>query len=326
MKNNFLFMLIAIGLLSGCSNESDAASFDCDKAQTEVEKLICKNHELSELDEDLSVSYSTAYKSYKKPNKLKIEQRQWLELRNRCQDADCLIKVYAERLTALNNIGKKDYDPNDWIQKRKKAIKNVLKDKELYIHPKTPTNSPFCHQLMQDVKNLDGIEIIAPKVIANSLDASEVKDIIFNQCPKIYNKNSAGRLDSPRKVILYHVDIDNNLDDGTEWVLGDHYILPIMPPWGKELLVYNTYVYFDINKCKQFSGSASVGGSQRYGYKTKLTKINLDTGIHGVLKYKNKFYIYDVIDEEKVDPFGIREFFPSKNKTKSICVFKERRQ
>jgi len=226
-------------------------------------------------------------------------------------------------LVCFGSLQAENIVPNSWVLEREMTIKNILKDKELYIHPKTPTNTPFCHQLMKDVKDLNGIEIIAPKVIANSLDAPEVKEIIFNHCPKIYNKNSAGKLDSPRKAILYHVDIDNNLDNGTEWVLGDHYILPIMPSWGRELVVYNRYVYFNINKCKQLSGSASVGASQRYGYKTKLSKNNLDTGIHGVLKYRNKFYIYDVIDEEKVDPFGIREFFPSKNKTKSVCVLKK---
>jgi uncharacterized protein len=41
----------------------DAASFDCGKATSEVEKLICGNEELSRLDDSLSEAYQEALKT-----------------------------------------------------------------------------------------------------------------------------------------------------------------------------------------------------------------------------------------------------------------------
>ncbi len=43
----------------GCM-QAQAASFDCGKAKTRVEKLICANAELSKLDEQLSREYKAA--------------------------------------------------------------------------------------------------------------------------------------------------------------------------------------------------------------------------------------------------------------------------
>lgn len=80
-----------------------AASFDCAKAQTRVEKLICSDAELSKLDDDLTAAYTTALKSDDKVTSIRQTQRQWLKDRNSCTDANCLIGAYAERLAALSN-------------------------------------------------------------------------------------------------------------------------------------------------------------------------------------------------------------------------------
>ena len=73
--------LVVILLLS--TNLLYSASFDCDKASSKVEHLICGDDELSILDEHLSIAYRDA-KKYQEPKQLKLEQRKWIKRRNSC--------------------------------------------------------------------------------------------------------------------------------------------------------------------------------------------------------------------------------------------------
>lgn len=80
------------------------ASFDCAKAKTKVEKLVCADPALSKQDETMQSAYQNAYKRTADPAELKIEQRRWLEVRNACKDSRCLVQAYRERLDRLNAI------------------------------------------------------------------------------------------------------------------------------------------------------------------------------------------------------------------------------
>lgn len=79
-----------------------AAGFDCTKASTFVEKAICSDRELSELDDMLTAAYQKALASSSNPAKTKAEQRQWLNAeRNQCKDNQSLKAAYARRLQEL---------------------------------------------------------------------------------------------------------------------------------------------------------------------------------------------------------------------------------
>lgn len=97
----FLFALNLVGLPL-CTF---AASFDCRKATTSTEKLICSDAETSALDSKLQQTYRTALMAAEDaPNKktLTEEQRGWLVYsRNICEDIACLRKVYAIRIGML---------------------------------------------------------------------------------------------------------------------------------------------------------------------------------------------------------------------------------
>ncbi len=82
-----------------------AAGFDCGKASTEVEKLICSDDELSKLDDGLNAAYLEALKRTDL-KKQKIEnQRQWLKnVRNACQNAQCIKTAYEIRLKELRSL------------------------------------------------------------------------------------------------------------------------------------------------------------------------------------------------------------------------------
>ena len=81
-----------------------AASFDCGKATTKTEKLICTDPELSILDEDLTSTYNNATKKTSDPATLKHAQRAWLKERNLCNDSSCLRTQYRQRLADLNQV------------------------------------------------------------------------------------------------------------------------------------------------------------------------------------------------------------------------------
>ncbi len=82
-----------------------AAGFDCNKASSDTEKLICRNPELSALDSQLAAAYKTALGavSASSKNALLKEQRNWIRhTRDICQDETCLRDAYSARIGMLS--------------------------------------------------------------------------------------------------------------------------------------------------------------------------------------------------------------------------------
>ena len=82
---------------------AQAASFDCGKAATKVEKLICSDPELSRLDDELGEQYSEAIEKRPIEKLLPQNQRTWLKERNRCKDVQCLQDAYRHRIADLKD-------------------------------------------------------------------------------------------------------------------------------------------------------------------------------------------------------------------------------
>lgn len=80
-----------------------AASFDCTKATTSVEKLICNNEDISSLDDQLAKSYKSALEKTSDKEGFKKAQVEWLKQQRLCKDVACLSSVYQERISVLNN-------------------------------------------------------------------------------------------------------------------------------------------------------------------------------------------------------------------------------
>ncbi|MES2825573.1 MAG: lysozyme inhibitor LprI family protein [Pseudomonadota bacterium] len=98
MKKIHLFTL----LLAVSAQLSCAASFDCAKAGTTTEKLICSNAKVSALDEQLATLYKTASDTATDKDTFKSQQRDWLKKkRNVCTDAECLTQAYQVRINEL---------------------------------------------------------------------------------------------------------------------------------------------------------------------------------------------------------------------------------
>lgn len=77
-------------------------SFNCVKASTKVEHLICNSATVSELDINLSESYKEAL-SMRTDNKwMKEEQVEWVKnTRNICDNEACLIQAYEQRIDEI---------------------------------------------------------------------------------------------------------------------------------------------------------------------------------------------------------------------------------
>jgi len=104
-----------------------AASFDCAKALTQIEKSICGSPRLSEMDSELGRLYNEALSRTPDAgdarSELRGQQKAWLEgRRNLCSDEVCLEGAYATRLALLGqakaaydeakaNAGQEDRNP-----------------------------------------------------------------------------------------------------------------------------------------------------------------------------------------------------------------------
>lgn len=84
-------------------------SFDCSKASTVIEKAICRNAELANLDKELFKLYKEAFKA--KGNNVKSDQRKWLTERDKnCEGkknenvTEILKELYNIRINELKKI------------------------------------------------------------------------------------------------------------------------------------------------------------------------------------------------------------------------------
>lgn len=91
-------------------------SFDCAKAKTEVEKLICSDPELARLDREMADKYNAMYQQMRKENPVDLDrynqeypkllvrrQKGWIERRNKLKNIDSLKKAYNEQIGIIES-------------------------------------------------------------------------------------------------------------------------------------------------------------------------------------------------------------------------------
>jgi len=117
-----LLGLVVLALVSPLAGPATAASFDCGKARTKVEKLICADPQLSRQDSELAATYAEAQKAWdgKILAYVKMSQRGWVGSRALlppdrgmggilCTDDDtrltCLRQIHADRIAVLKSPG-----------------------------------------------------------------------------------------------------------------------------------------------------------------------------------------------------------------------------
>src|SRR5439155_12200691 len=125
---------IAISLVATClvgMSSVHSAGFDCAKAKTKIDKLICSDARLSEADEKLTALYNDVLAKSPVSEDAKQQQLEWLkQSRNTCKDADCLQQAYTSRIADLQR------------QLEKLPFKPVL-DKPLIVLPSSPDEDRY---------------------------------------------------------------------------------------------------------------------------------------------------------------------------------------
>ncbi|WP_373499774.1 lysozyme inhibitor LprI family protein [Desulfococcus sp.] len=87
-----------------------SASFDCKKASTKSEKLICSNPQLSAADGQLAEVYSQVREQAIDQEWLKKDQLSWMKYqRDTCSDALCMLNSYKTRIDELNTFFTTEY-------------------------------------------------------------------------------------------------------------------------------------------------------------------------------------------------------------------------
>lgn len=92
----------ALIVQSAASSVPIVASFDCSKASTKVEKLICSSPQTADADHRLTAAYHASASKSADQATLKQQQREWLKERNACDDAACLLSVTEARIKVLS--------------------------------------------------------------------------------------------------------------------------------------------------------------------------------------------------------------------------------
>ena len=95
------FILVALIFFTSFSH---AVSFDCSKASTFVEKEICADPLLGQLDDALSENYKymlAANIGDGARKDLKAMQKKWLSERNKCTNNKCLTNAYRKRVDEI---------------------------------------------------------------------------------------------------------------------------------------------------------------------------------------------------------------------------------
>lgn len=103
------FIVLAATLMFSRTAQAAKPSFECTKGMHEAEALICKDADLTRLDNSLSSLYKTLLKNtpISEQHALKAEQSGWVKGRNECWKAenqkDCIRGEYNARINALKD-------------------------------------------------------------------------------------------------------------------------------------------------------------------------------------------------------------------------------
>ena len=121
---NFKIVLLSLALAAPLAS---AASFNCAKAASAVEKMVCATPELSRLDDYLNGSYQRAVDRMGDRLALREWQRSWLKsgALNDCKTTECVKLAYGTRVKLLDDAVKSPWNGH-WVRQYKgKADRNT---------------------------------------------------------------------------------------------------------------------------------------------------------------------------------------------------------
>lgn len=121
------FSILLLALASG----AHSASFDCQKAKSVNERLICEDAELSKLDDELAFAYKEALRKSSNPKELVANARDaWRHREKECSSKECLVDWFSQRQTYFSTTPSQPtaqlptaYLPSTLLSDAEKALK-----------------------------------------------------------------------------------------------------------------------------------------------------------------------------------------------------------
>src|ERR1700733_4485653 len=124
MSNRIVRVICGTALLLGMPAGVGAASFNCAKASSSNELMICADPQLSLMDNDLATLYRAARAAASDPTAFKKETNDEWRKRERCVDRACLIACYEGGSIQLSTVRNHDgISPHPRAQVREPAVK-----------------------------------------------------------------------------------------------------------------------------------------------------------------------------------------------------------
>jgi uncharacterized protein len=254
-----VFLVVGFLLLSSIPAFGYAASFDCKKATSEAEKVICADPELSHFDDELGKAYKAAlgHANEKQKQEIKDEQREWLKRRDASIQPDCpgclagQYRVRIRNLKAFLELWPGQDPPElkteaDKLKAMQRVFAQAVRDQ-----PKSRlqlANHKFCRQLFEDMATGRTVTAIEPEAHIKAEDDplldrwrachSAIEELPASALFPVYFSGTV-------PIRLYRTELDGNRENGEEDVLFNS---PFRN--GSGLSGHAGYTWMDLEKCE----------------------------------------------------------------------------
>jgi len=286
----YIHLIFAVMLLT--ANTSCAASYDCEKASTKVEKMICTDSELSKLDEELGKTYSAALKKTPDLLALKQQQRDWLKERNGCADSGCLKAHYQQRNGELARIVSlvpiaKGQESHYFEKEADKllVIRDVVRHQKLSYYNRYEEEPEFCTQILKDFVAGKDTKAVEPDVRTDDVNhpaLARLTGLCTDAEPKPLDEPepeflSVGLLGGP-PYRYYHINVDGNLENGKEDVV--YHEATVI---NDSVIGSTGYAWVDLKACLVAGGSGVQSRMLGFGQPQNLYRLNALALYKGIL-------------------------------------------
>lgn len=222
---------------------AQGASFDCAKAQDRIEKMICAEAKLSELDEQMEKLYRDAFTSFSPAEAIKLRQKEWLKRRNRCAEQgsdlyiqNCIEGSYLQRIKEIELLVKADLPCPELPlikseQEKAQCFKRWLAGRSMKLYrdhvPSETIN--FCTAMYQALASASPeVRYIEP--VLRTEDPLHPALAVYRQCGELKPDGIGGHPGSPDGIYLgldeashgfriYRVELDGDPRNGLEQYL-----------------------------------------------------------------------------------------------------------
>nr|BDD47815.1 hypothetical protein 2 [Gammaproteobacteria bacterium] len=311
---------------------AEGASFVCETATSEVEKMVCANKDLSRLDERVDKYYGEAMEVAVNPNEIRTTQRAWLRSRNNCKTEECVSNAYERRIKELRPfhasiIEKGEELVDEYVKDRAHELREVLKDKPLYLILPRYKNNPLCVAFRDDFKAQRDVELIPPSIRAH--DFSVLTSALDTDGCR-YESEPFGRaaITGTKDYLAYRMNLDNDRSLKTV-IVGEYFeVSKYIKEEGRDsVIVLPRNVYMAADQTCKVSSLGRVGNIDHAEVNAMLRRDAPELAIHGIVRYKGEYFVYEVNDIGKMTPLSIRslQIKDGKLTADTVCAYDHRR-